>query len=100
MAPKKPNVEKHVWVVVVVRILCLYDVSVQATQHEHPILGARRLGTSPGRLRHPTSALVAGAPSHVLVHRALPKLAARLRSKLTHHQVSLLWRESAKSRSV
>ena len=37
-------------------------MSVQATQHLHRNLGARRLGTNPGRLRHPTPALMTGPP--------------------------------------
>ena len=47
---------------VVMRTLCLSDVSVQATQHLHLIQGARRLGTSPGRLRDLTPVLMTGAP--------------------------------------
>ena len=57
--------------VVVVRTLCLYDVSVQVTQHLHLILGARRLGTSPKRLCHPTPALMTEAPGRVPVYKAL-----------------------------
>ena len=52
---------KHL-VVVVVRTLCLHDVSIQATQHLHSNSGATRLGTRLGHLRRPTPALMSPVP--------------------------------------
>ena len=59
-------------VVVVVRTLCICDVSVHATQMMHLFRVAERLGASSRRPRHPFPALMAGVnPGRVPVHRAL-----------------------------
>ena len=60
-------------VVVVVRTLCICDVSVHATQQMHLIRVAERLGASSWRGRHPFTALMAGVNLAVYLCTRLQK---------------------------